>query len=100
MRSEEELKQLAKDVVEGRVVTSDNIPPPDVIAAFPLLALLSEDSLKKISMVFEYIEKAGPRAVNGLPSFLTFQYLTKEEYEIFKKYLKEYEKRKKEAELI
>jgi hypothetical protein len=39
--------------------------------------------------LFEYMSKAGPRAINGFPIFDSFFQVSKEEYELVKKYYDE-----------
>lgn len=102
-RTEEELKQIARDLFHGKILTTrhqaliDN--PGDISHVFmPLLFLAPElrERFQKQSpaMIFEYLEKAGPRTLNGMPMFMSMQWLDKEEDEK----VMEYYRKLKEAE--
>lgn len=80
-QSEEALTQLAKDIAMNLVFTSDHIHRnewdnilgmvfmPIVLGAF---SDYSEEARKDIGMIYEYYDKAGPRAINGYPIFFSF----------------------------
>jgi len=87
-RTEEELKEIAVGLLHGQIYSTQHqflIDNPNMIpSVFMPLALMtpevSKDFLaRKPAMIFEYINKAGPRSVNGQPSFFTLQYLGQEE---------------------
>jgi hypothetical protein len=90
MRTREELKQLAVDIHGGRVFTDTMLSTPEEgISVFMPLSLMNEeqkDAFIKENPVFlfEYLNKAGPMAVNGKPIFFSFQFLVKEELEILR----------------
>lgn len=88
MKTDEQLKQLAKDIFTGLVFTNNHIPPDDPMALgivfIPLVMMNDEQQKdfesKKPGMVYEYLDKAGPRSMNGLPMFMSFQFVTEDEY--------------------
>jgi hypothetical protein len=91
MRSDEELKQIAIDILAGRIFTSNHIGEDMLMHTFMVMALMSEEEKvqfmeKKPVMVFEYLSKAGPRSVNGYPVFLSLEYLVEDELNIVNKY--------------
>lgn len=82
MKTDTELEQLAQDIVAGRVYSSYNEGWHD---SFMVLRFLDKEQLdelqrREIAFVYEYMDKAGPRSVNGQPVFFSVNYLTKEEY--------------------
>ena len=85
MRTDEELKQIAKDLHSGLIYTDRHIPEGMTLqGTFLVLALADEAFLKEwkerdINMVFEYLDKAGPMAVNGQPTFFSCRTATKDE---------------------
>jgi hypothetical protein len=91
VKTDAELKQLAKDVWDGKVFTDCHIEEmPDEIfigtlkMIFMPLALFGKEDYEdfqkqKPGMVYEYLDQAGPRSINGYPSFFSFQFLTEEE---------------------
>ena|SRR5271157_157264 len=89
MKTDEQLKQLAKDIFTGLVFTNNHIPPDDPMALgivfMPLVMMNDEQqaefTAKQPGMVYEYLDKAGPREMNGLPMFTSLQFITVDEYE-------------------
>ncbi len=82
-QSEEFLTQLAKDIVNNLVFTSDHMPHEKLetlgIVFMPLLlgALqhYSEEAVKDIGMIYEYYKQACPTSINGYPTFISFRIL-------------------------
>lgn len=83
MKTEQELKQLALDISDGKVFGSWDIPEGQdhmLGSIFMVLLFLTEDQRKeKPHAIYEYFDKAGPRSVNGFPIFMSCHYLSKEE---------------------
>jgi len=87
--TDEELKQFAVDLFEGKIFTSARIPEAEAATILPSvfmpLFFMDEDLRKdfvesKPVLVFEYLSKAGPRSINGYPMFTSMQFLNEEEY--------------------
>lgn len=83
-----ELNKLAKDIVTNLVFCSWFLKEGEedmIQSIFMPLGLMGKKDLEKlpedISMIYEYLDKAGPRSINGFPCFLSFSYLSKEEAE-------------------
>lgn len=77
---QEELKAFAVGLAEGRVFTSSHVRnPDDVRSVFMILALMRRlppnDFLEKVGVVWEWIDKAGPRAINGMPMFFSCRFM-------------------------
>ena len=97
MRTDEELKQIAKDIYAGRIFTDRQIDREEnIMSVFMALVFLgcpiTDSDVEKLesltlakkvqheaALIFEYMDKAGPVSVNGMPTFLSFQYLTRDE---------------------
>lgn len=98
----EQLRELAADIVDGKVFTTNHIRPEDVRlipSLFIPLAFADEEhraTLENVAMVYEYIEKAGPRSVNGYPAFFSCKFLTKEEYDVMQPFIRQYAELKKQ----
>lgn len=95
MKSKEEIWQLANDIIENKVWTSEFHckSREDVGMTFPILSLIHPDQVKQMididpAMVYQYIEKAGPRSINGMPMFLSCEYLGNEDFQTLKTLLK------------
>ena len=94
MKTEQELRQLAVDIKSGAVFTTNHMPTSDehmIGSIFMPLMLMNEEQHKdfidkKPGMVYEYLEKAMPRSVNGYPTFMSFEFLTEEELTIANKF--------------
>jgi len=88
MKTDDQLKQLAKDIHTGLVFTNNHIPPDDPMAlgiVFMPLVMMNDQQQKEFEekqpgMVYEYLDKAGPRSMNGLPMFTSLQFITVDEY--------------------
>ena len=99
--SDAELKQLAMDIVDGKVFTDKHIPDNQqhmlTRVFIPLmlggLEQINQDGLlDNVGMIYEYYSEAGPRGINGMPIFMSFRYLTvadaKRTFEFYDDYLK------------
>ena len=99
-----ELKKLAVDIVEGKVFGTWNIPSYDqhlVPLIFVPLSFMDAKQLKKLKRrkvvhVYEYLDKAAPKTVNGYPIFFSFRLLKKRDWKRLVRYVKRFEKMKKE----
>jgi hypothetical protein len=85
-RPDKELLQLAEDIFDGKVFTSAHLNhDQDMIPnVFMVLMLMEPKAMKafqkaKPHLIYEYINKAGPMAVNGYPIFHSLSFLNKEE---------------------
>lgn len=93
MRTDEELKQIAKDCVDGKIFTSSMVKDNDSLSmVFMPLIFMNEEQSKEFEkaipyMLFEYYDKAGPRSINGMPIFYSFQQLSKQECEKLQDYV-------------
>lgn len=82
-KTDDELKLLARDINAGRVFTSNHLPEHDqdmLRMIFMMIAFMEPadvDALQanKIAVFYEYLDKAGPRSINGYPSFFSVQTL-------------------------
>jgi len=83
--TDDELKQLAKDLYAGKIFTSNQLRKNDIpgMVFMPLMFLSEEqnEKIKDVTLIYEYLDKAGPRSVNGYPSFHSMNYLRKEDHE-------------------
>jgi hypothetical protein len=53
------------------------------------MSSFSEEGSKSIGMVYEYFDKAGPRAINGYPMFMSCAFLNQKDTEyVWEKYAK------------
>ena len=100
-----ELKQLAMDIVDGKVFGTWNIREADAanlvgMVFMPALFLSEEQrkQLKEADIVhfYEYFDKAGPRAVNGYPMFMSMNSLAREDSVVVFRFCKELEKQRQE----
>ena len=95
MRSKQELKQLAVDMVAGRVFGTFHMRSDEVQLAgsvFMALGLSSQEEREDMERrgvvyIYEYMAKAGPRSVNGLPMFMSHHEILKDEVEPLRQYV-------------
>ena len=90
MKTEEELKQIAIDFAEGKIFSNLHIDLErngSMLAMVFMPLALGADISEQIEsgecyMVYEYLSKAGPRSINGMPIFFSMRYISKNEYVI------------------
>jgi hypothetical protein len=87
MKTDDELKQLGIDLQANRIFTSTHLVKDDAIHMLPYvfmpLVFMDDEqrkNLKSAFAVYEYMNKAGPRSINGYPIFHSFQTLTEDEW--------------------
>lgn len=86
-KTDAEINELAKAIWAGQVFTTQHLRnPEDARMVFMILAFFDESHWKSmetenISLVYEYLDKAGPRSVNGMPNFMSAQYLNMEDHD-------------------
>lgn len=93
MRTDEQLKQIAIDFNAGLIFTDRDVRNPNDLSMvfMPLIFMTKEEwqsELSNVEIIFEYRSAAGPRAVNGMPIFMSFQTATKAECEKIDAYSK------------
>lgn len=100
-KSDEELKQLALDIRSGNVFLSSSISPaegPRILSyIFIPLAWAGEDfkvwCLKnKICLFYEYMSVAGPRSINGYPTFFSVRSMSEADLKRLTDYMEKIEK--------
>lgn len=98
-KTDEEIRQLVMDVAGGIVFCDWMIPDEQIqhmmSMVFMPIALMGKEDAEKLaeeecSMVYEYMEKAGPRSVNGLPGFFSFQFLNCADHDFFGEEMEKY----------
>lgn len=83
----DDLKQLALDIHHGKVFTDRHINPPSreelqfvfMPLAFGAFGQMTEEEVKDIGLMYEYVSEAGPRSHNGMPCFFSFRILNREQ---------------------
>lgn len=87
-RTDEELKQIALDLLHRKIYSTQHQRlinnPEEIPLVFMPLVFFKPKDLKefwkqKPAMIFEYIDKASPRSINGLPRFFSMQWLDENE---------------------
>ena len=87
-RDDKELKQIAMDLADGKIFTDRHfsLQEAETLAqmVFMPLALMDEQQVplfmaEQPHLIYEYYDKAGPRAINGYPMFFSMQWLRKDE---------------------
>lgn len=93
MRTDEELKQIAIDYNAGLIFTDQQVRNPNDLGMvfMPLVMMTREERQQELAdayRIFEYRSAAGPRAINGMPMFMSFRTATKAECEKIDAYSK------------
>ena len=85
-RTQEELHKIAEDLYRGEIFTSAHVRDPEMIqSVFMVLIFLEEKHIQELKekdcqVCFEYMSKAGPTSINGMPNFFSCQWLTRDEW--------------------
>ena len=96
---EKELRQLAIDISENKVFGTfhmkDSEMETNLGMVFMPFVFMSEEQRKemidkKVVHFYEYIDKAGPRSVNGMPCFFSMKNIIQKDWKKIVKYIKEY----------
>jgi len=100
MKTDEELKQIAVDLYDGKILCDQQVTDTNALPLiFMPLAFMGTDDAKKmqddkIALIYEYYDQAGPRGINGYPSFFSMQVLNMEESEKMFNYFNRYKRLK------
>lgn len=87
-KTDDEIKELARAVVSQQVFIGTMIPIEDANRMMPSvfmpLMFIEPDTLKQMDELnvvpYEFMDKAGPRSVNGYPSFMSMQFINHDDY--------------------
>jgi len=85
-RSDDEIKQLAVDLHAGKIFTSNHCQrSEDVRLVFMTTVFMSAEHWQfyednNITVLYEYMDKAGPRAINGMPNFFSHNVLSADDW--------------------
>lgn len=102
--SDDELREFIDAFISGRIFTSNHIPEGngDLIAmVFMPIAFgaVTKETAEEVALVYEYLDKAGPRSINGMPIFFSCRLLHKKDWERALPVLKAERDRRKNIEL-
>src|SRR3972149_4177761 len=71
--SDQEVRQLAEDMFKGLIFTDRNVQiKEDIPKVFVPLMLMGKEFINElqeipVGMIYEYMDKAGPRSINAMP---------------------------------
>ncbi len=81
-KTDEEIKKLAVDLQAGKIYTDrhissiNNLEMVFMTIALGAFAEWKEEDFKKLGLVYEYLDQAGPRSINGMPCFMSHRTLS------------------------
>lgn len=100
-RDKTELKQIAIDILAGRIFTDRDVPESlDIENCFMILILLKSEQVRELSadppgLIYEYVSEAiKGRTINGMPIFFSMRMINQHDTKI----VFDYCKRLKQAE--
>lgn len=89
--TDQELKDIAKDIYRNNIFTDWHIEnPEDIKLSFMILRFMEKEDFEDVGLVYEYMSKAGPRSVNGLPTFMSCRLLNIKEVVVVREYYHAY----------
>jgi hypothetical protein len=70
---ENEIKQVVDGLVKGQIYTAFDCPPDMIPMVFMVVGMggLGEYDLATVGCVYEWLDRAGERGINGCPMFLS-----------------------------
>jgi hypothetical protein len=91
----QEIKALAREWCEGRILFSTQVPKEIISMVFMPIIFLNEEQRQELiaENVFAFYGKmadAGPRGINGYPIFWTMYRISEDDYNKLRQYAKEY----------
>lgn len=96
-RTDEELRQLCVDIFGGKVFTDRHLNNPnDIGMVFMVVGLGGLDAESEPAMIYEYLDQAGPRSVNGMPMFMSCNVMNIADFQAWFPMYVEYEKAQRE----
>lgn len=99
-KPEQELRALAVDLAEDKIFTDRHLPEHErhnFSLVFMVFIFMSQEQINRmddLGLVYEYIDKAGPRSVNGMPIFMSACYLNKHDTALLFQFAREYKELK------
>jgi hypothetical protein len=105
--SDDDLREFIRDYLAGRIYTSAQIPEYEMrnlaMVFMPLalgaLAEWSQAEFGQIGIFWEYLDKAGPRSINGMPGFFSFHMMHVEDWDRARKVIRREMRRSEELSL-
>jgi hypothetical protein len=99
-KTDREIRELARDWMEGRIFTSDDFEAANGtefgMIFMPLFfadrATLDDLIANEIALFYEYLTEAGPRSINGYPSFSSVRFLNRADHGRLREAAKQYRK--------
>lgn len=90
-----DLKQIAIDIVEGKIFTHLQCNGNDIMMTFMIMVFISDEQRKNIidtnpALIYEYLDQAGPMGCNGMPIFMSMRYMPMEDWLICREHIQEY----------
>jgi hypothetical protein len=104
-KTPDELERLAWDVVAGAVYGTWMIEPRDIPLVFMGLNFMDKAELEQwlrgddIAHLYEYISKAAPRAINGMPCFFSCHYLDRQDADALRQKIEEIQEFRKSRQI-
>lgn len=83
--TDEEIKKLAEDMYKGLVFTDRHIQNPhDIYMVFIPIIFIKKEQADEFNnnppgMIYEYMDKAGNMAINGMPTFFSCNIISQED---------------------
>ena len=77
--TDDEIRKLAEDMYKGLIFTDRHLEnQKELPMVFMPLALMDKELIGELvknppGMIYEYLDKAGPMAINGMPMFLSLK---------------------------
>jgi hypothetical protein len=98
--SDKELKQFVLGCCDGKVYTNRHINSPDVVPlVFMSLAFWNKPDFEDVGLIWEWLSEAGPRAVNGHPTFMSCRLMHAADWERARVAIERELKRREEIEV-
>jgi hypothetical protein len=84
--SEDDLRKFVDGAVSGRLFTSAQVADGRLMQSvfmpifFGVFADWTEEEVKEVGVIWEWMDQAGPRSINGMPMFMSMRLMNKEDW--------------------
>lgn len=84
--TDDKLKEFVLGLCDGKVFTSEHCNSPDdirrvfMVVGLGGLSNIPQEQLQNVGILWEWLDKAGPRSINGMPMFLSVRLMHKEDW--------------------
>jgi len=94
--SDDDLKEFVLGFCDGKIFTNRHVRQAETVPLVFMPIALSNEDFTDIALVWEWLDAAGPRSINGYPTFISCRLMHEDDWERAWKAIKIERKRRDE----